>query len=380
MIDPHGAIEEEVGGLDNSLVIDMKTPESTIDILINSKSNANINTEVLLSTFKNILADQYNSKLERVLRHSIYLLLKNELLTFQNLEKLLTEVEYRNKVIKESQDVESSIKSFFLTDFNELKNHSYTEAISPIISVIDELQMLPGIISEEEKIKISDAIQNNSFTLFSLNQAELGEKVIKIISNLILGNIFQLVQKKMFDKHIIFIIDEFAVIQNPILSKLLSESRKYNLSLFLVEQYLSQVSEDIQNSIYANVVNYYCFRVAREDARLLANTLQMELSVKDSIFNKVKILSGLSNRNLIVRVSKDDRLIPAIKCKTLDFKKIPRPKSILKNIKDTGKKIIKKFTFELGKVKNVSELMKSLSTGRSKKRSFNFGIEKKENE
>ena len=184
----------------------------------------------------------------------------------------------------------------------------------------------------------------------------------------------------MFDKHIIFIIDEFAVIQNPILSKLLSESRKYNLSLFLVEQYLSQVSEDIQNSIYANVVNYYCFRVAREDARLLANTLQMELSVKDSIFNKVKILSGLSNRNLIVRVSKDDRIIPAIKCKTLDFKKIPRPKSILKNIKDTGKKIIKKFTFELGKVKNVSELMKSLSTGRSKKRSFNFGIEKKENE
>ena len=158
MIDPHGAIEEEIGGLDNSLVIDMKTPESTIDILINSKSNANINTEVLLSTFKNILADQYNSKLERVLRHSIYILLKNELLTFENLEKLLTEVEFRNKILKESSDVESSVKSFFLTDFNELKNHSYTEAISPIISVIDELQMLPGIISEEEKIKISDAI------------------------------------------------------------------------------------------------------------------------------------------------------------------------------------------------------------------------------
>ena len=380
MIDPHGAIEEEVGGLDDTLVIDMKSPESTIDILINSKNNANINTEVLLSTFKNILADQYNSKLERVLRHSIYLLLKNELLTFQNLEKLLTEVEYRNKVLKESQDVESSVKSFFLTDFNDLKNHSYTEAISPIISVIDELQMLPGIISEEEKIKISDAIQNNNFTLFSLNQAELGEKVIKIISNLIIGNIFQLVQKKSFDKHIIFIIDEFAIIQNPILSKLLSESRKYNLSLFLVEQYLSQVSEDIQNSIYSNVVNYYCFRVAREDARLLSNTLQMELSVKDSIFNKVKILSSLSNRNLIVRVSKDDRIIPAIKCRTLDFKKIPRPKNIIKNIKDTGKKILKKFTFELGKVKSISAIMKSQSTSRSKKRGFNFGIGNKKNE
>ena len=121
-------------------------------------------------------------------------------------------------------------------------------------------------------------------------------------------------------------------------------------------------------------MNYYCFRVAREDARLLANTLQMELSVKDSIFNKVKLLTALPNRNLIVRVTKDDRIIPAIKCRTLDFKKIPRPKN------DTGKKIIKKFTFELGKVKHVSEIMKSQSTGRSKKRSFNFGIGKKKNE
>ena len=380
MIDPHGAIEEEIGGLDNSLVIDMKSPESTIDILINSKSNPNINTEVLMSTFKNILADQYNSKLERVLRHSIYLLLKNELLTFQNLEKLLTEVEFRNKILKESTNVESSVKSFFLTDFNELKNQSYSEAISPIVSVIDELQMLPGIISEDKKIKISDAIQNNCFTLFSLNQAELGEKVIKIISNLIIGNIFQLVQKKYFDKHIIFVIDEFAIIQNPILSKLLSEARKYNLSLFLVEQYLSQVSEDIQNSIYSNVMNYYCFRVAREDARLLANTLQMELSVKDSIFNKVKLLTALPNRSLIVRVTKDDRIIPAIKCRTLDFKKIPRVKNILKSIKDTGKKIIKKFVFEIGKVRSVSEIMKSQSTGRRKKRSFNFGIGNKKNE
>lgn len=380
MIDPHGAIEEEVGGLDDSLVIDMKEPESTIDILINSKENANINTEVLLSTFKNILADQYNSKLERVLRHSLYLLLKNELLTFPNLEKLLTEVEYRNEILKQSKDVESSIKSFFLTDFNELRNHSYTEAISPIVSVIDELKMLPGIISDDEKIKISNAINDNCFTLFSLNQAELGEKVIKIISNLIIGNVFQLVQKKYFDKHIIFIIDEFAIVQNPILSKLLSESRKYNLSLFLVEQYLSQVTTDIQNSIYSNVMNYYCFRVAREDARFLSNTLQMELSVKDSFLNKIKLLSTLPNRSLIIRITKDDRIIPAIKCRTLDFKKIPRTKNIINSVKNAGKKIIKRFIFELGKVKNVSEIMKSQSTGRKKKRGFNFGIGNLKNE
>ncbi|MCR5186323.1 MAG: type IV secretion system DNA-binding domain-containing protein [Clostridia bacterium] len=380
MIDPHGAIEEEIGGLSDSFVVDMKEPESTVDILINSKENANVNTEMLLNTFKNILAEQYNSKLERVLRHSLYLLLKKEMLTFNNLGRLITEVEFRNSLLKDTKDVEPNIISFFYTDFNELKNQSYTEAISPIVSVIDEIQMLPGINSENENNKISDVIQDNFFTLFSLNQAELGEKVIKIVSNLLLGNIFQLVQKKYFDKHIIFIIDEFAIIQNPILSKLLSEARKYNLSMFLVEQYLSQVSEDIQNSIYSNVMNYYCFRVAREDARFLANTLLMELSTKDSIFQKVKLLTSLSNRKLVVRVTKDDKIIPAFECRTLDFKKIPRAKNILKSIKDTSKKIIKKFTFELGKVMNVKEIMKSQSTSRKKKRNVDFGIRNIENE
>lgn len=373
MIDPHGAIEEEIGGLSDTFVVDMKDQESTADILINSKSNANVNTEILLSTFKNILADQYNSKLERVLRHSLYLLLKKEMLTFDNLEKLISEVEFRNSLLKDSKEIEANIRSFFLTDFNELKNQSYTEAISPIMSLIDEIKMLPGL-TYENNFKISDIIQDNFLTLFSLSQAELGENVIKIIANLLLGNIFQLVQKKQFDKHIIFIIDEFAIIQNPILSKLLSEARKYNLSMFLVEQYLSQVSTDIQNSIYSNVMNYYCFRVAREDARFLANTLQMELSVKDSIFQKIKYLSSLPNRSLIVRVSKDGRVIPAIECKTLDYKPIPRVKKLLDNIKDTGKKIIKKFIFELGKVKPVRDIMKSQSTSRSKKRNFDFGI------
>ena len=374
MIDPHGAIEEEIGGLENSFTVDMKQPESTVDILMNSKEDAIVNTEILLSTFKNILADQYNSKLERVLRHSLYLLLKKEMLSFQNLEKLITDVAFRNSILKDSKDVEANIRSFFLTDFNELKNQSYSEAISPIVSLVDEMEMLPGIASESSNNKISDIISNNFLTLFSLNQAELGEKVIKIVSNILLGDIFQLAQKKFFDKHIIFIIDEFAIVQNPILSKLLSEARKYNLSMFLVEQYLSQVNEDIQNAIYSNVMNYYSFRVAREDARFLANTLQMELSVKDSIFQKVKFLSSLPNRSVIVRLTKDDRIIPAIECRTLDFKSIPRSKNIIKNIKNTGKKIIKKFIFELGKVKNVKEIMKSQSTSRSKKRSFNFNI------
>ena len=50
---------------------------------------------------KNYLdADRYNSKLERVLRYSIHLLLHNKKFNLVNFRKLLTEIEYRNKLLK----------------------------------------------------------------------------------------------------------------------------------------------------------------------------------------------------------------------------------------------------------------------------------------
>ena len=69
------------------------------------------------------------------------------------------------------------------------------------------------------------------------------------------------------EEHIIFVVDEVAVVENPILRRFLSEARKYNVSLVLAQQYFSQISDELQKSIFANVLNYYIFRVSISDAR-----------------------------------------------------------------------------------------------------------------
>ena len=66
------------------------------------------------------MADQYNSKLERVLRHSIYLLTKLDKMDFVNLKRLITEVEYRNELIK-NKNLEESTVDFFSVEFNTLR-------------------------------------------------------------------------------------------------------------------------------------------------------------------------------------------------------------------------------------------------------------------
>lgn len=371
MIDPHSSIENDIGGLDETQVIDMKKKSSSVDLLINSNKNVSSGTEILLTVLKSVFGEEFNSKLERVLRHSIYLLLKKEKLDFENLRKLIIDTEFRNKLLRESDDVESHIKEFFGSDFNEIKTNSYTEAISPIIALIDEMQMLPCFREKNEK-NIENEIRNNFLTIFSLNQAELGEKVTKTIAGLIMGVIFQLVQRHAFLEHLILIIDEVAVVENPILKNLLSEARKYNLSIILAGQYFGQISEDLQDAIFSNVMNYYSFRISREDAMILNNQLQMEMAVKNTYHNRIKLLTELPNRDCIVRITKNGVLIPAFRARTIDFKPIPKNKNQILMKPDTKddnrkNKLLKNIGFKIGDNKfDIKKLMESQSTSRRK--------------
>lgn len=369
VIDPHSSLEEDIGGLENTKVIDFESKKNSIDLFMNSKENIVSESEVLLTLFKSLMDKEYNSKLERVLRHSIYLLICIENVSLNNLRDLITDSEFRNKIISKYKAVlPESILNFFLKDFNDLKNKSHQEAISPIVSFIDEMTIFPVFSNNTKLQSIEEVIKNNFLSIISLNEAVIGEKTTKTISGLVMGQIFNLIQKRCIDEHIIFIIDEVAIIQNPIIKRFLSESRKYNLSLILAGQYFSQVEDDIQKAIFANVVNYYTFRVSREDAVFLSRNMQMEVAVHDSFFAKLKILTELANRECVLRVSMQGKVLPAFKARTLNVVSIPRKKEdILEDIQIEGKqKKNKKKKFLIETSIDIQEIMKSQSTGRRK--------------
>lgn len=376
VIDPHASLENDVGGLDNCRVLDFNTLENSIDLFINDDTNMVASTELTLELFKNLFKDQYNSKLERVLRHSISLLLEKNMLNFNTLRKLILDLSFRNKLL-ESEEVADNVKDFFLNDFNELKNKSYQEAISPILSFIDEMEALPAFRYQGNMQNLKKCINDNFVTIFSLNQVTLGEKITKTIAGLVMRQMLQLIQSYSFEEHIIFIIDEVSVVESPILSRFLSEARKYNLSLILAQQYFNQISKELQSSIFTNVINYYVFRLSKMDASTLSPTLQMELPANSS-YLKTKFLSELKNRECILRVSSNGEILHAFKAKTMDF--TPIPKMVRNQILNTypifaKKELIlskeenrgeSKFKFEVNKNINLKELMLSQSSSRKK--------------
>lgn len=331
VIDPHASLENDIGGIGK--VIDFKSEEDSLDLFINSSSDIISSTELLLDLLKNLIADQYNSKLERVLRHSIHLLLKDESFNFRNLRRLILDLEYRNNLIKKLKyELPITVIDFFLSDYNDLKTKSYTEAISPIISFIDEMEMIPVFNEEKNYSNLKDTINNNFLTIFSLDRTLLGNKVTKTISGLIMQQLLTMVEKRNMDKHIIFVIDEVAVIENPILTRFLSEARKYNLSLILIGQYFNQISSSLQTSIFANVVNYFIFRVSKLDANVLVDNFNMKVPLDDTRERKIKILTELQTRECVVRIDNNGMILPAFKGYTLEHISIPRKKVKRKEI------------------------------------------------
>ena len=76
-------------------------------------------------------------------------------------------------------------------------------------------------------------------------------------------------------------IDEFQNVTTPSIAAILSEARKYRLSLNLAHQYIGQLPEDIKVQCSANVGSMVAFRVGPDDASYLEKQFAPTFTASD---------------------------------------------------------------------------------------------------
>jgi len=327
VIDPHAAIAQDFAHIPESQVISFGKNDST-DLFPGAGTDLTSATELTATLFKSILADQFNPRLDRLLRFSLFVLMTAQAMSLENLKRFLTDVEYRNQIIEHVGGyVPANVVKFFGADYNEIRTQFYNETILPIVSMVDEMQLQPSLVGESE-ISLAKTVQSNFLTVFSLNKVSMGEKVVKTVAGLLIQQVFLLAQAQAFGQKVIMIIDEVSVVQNPALAQILAEARKFNLTVILTQQYFGQIEKDLRDAIFANVYNYYTFKVSEEDARALEGNLNISLP-KDIIEAehakgisetdvKVKIMTELHPRECLVRLLSNGQIAPCIKARTVD--------------------------------------------------------------
>ncbi len=338
VIDPHASLGNDMKSIEGSEIIDFSGDSAPELFGDSAKTDVSASTELTTTLMKSLMAEQFNPKVERVLRFSLYVLFVSQSMSLNFLKRFLTEIELRNQVMQHvSGRIPPNIEQFFGTDFNEIRTTHYTEAILPIVSLVDEMQLQPGLVGESET-SLAMTIQRNFLTVFSLNKVSMGEKVVKTAAGILIQQIFLLAQAKAFNEKVILIVDEVSVVQSPALSSILAEARKYNLFVVLTQQYFGQVEKSLKDAIYSNVYNYYVFRVSEEDAEGLIGNLNIDIpkeiieeehkkGIKEDVVKK-RFMTELHPRECLVRVSANGQIIPVFKARTLDIGKSGHQKRI----------------------------------------------------
>lgn len=329
IIDPHDSLREDIEKVPRSGIVNFDN-EAT-ELFSESTSDVSAATELTTSLFKTLISPDgdVSPHLERLLRFSLLALFTAQTMSLENLKRFLIDIELRNQILEHIKGhVPENVMKFFGTDFNELRTKYYNEAFTPIVSLVDELQLQPSLATDTD-LSIQKAIESNFVTVFSLNKVKMGERVVKTVAGILIQQIFLLAQARSFNEHLVLMIDEVSVVQNPTLSAVLAEARKFNLSVILTQQYFGQINKPIQEAIFSNVMNYYAFKVSEEDARMLEGNLNMEIpkellekakkeGVKEEDL-RAKYLIELSPRECLVRVAANGQILPCFRAKTLDF-------------------------------------------------------------
>ncbi|MCA9329594.1 DUF87 domain-containing protein, partial [Candidatus Saccharibacteria bacterium] len=178
VIDPHASLENDLKHIPKTSVINFKEQDEATELFGGEGTDISAATELTGTLFKSLIADQFNPKLERVLRFSLFVLMTGQAMSLENLKRLVLDIEFRNQLIEHvSNYVPANIVTFFGSDFNEMRSKYYDETIAPIVTLVDEMQMQPSLgRNSGEGASLSKLINRNFLTVFSLNKVSMGEK------------------------------------------------------------------------------------------------------------------------------------------------------------------------------------------------------------
>jgi hypothetical protein len=282
VIDPHGDIAETILSyipkerIQDVLYFNPKDLDYPISFnpLWNIKpSHHHIAVSGLIATFKKIWSDSWGPRLEYILRFALHTLLEYPKATLLDIQPLLTDFMFRNKVL--SYNTSIHIHQFWRNEFEKYSPALKAEAITPIlnkIGIFATSQLLRNIVGQKNhSIPIGELMDNKKIIIANLSKGEIGEDATSLLGSMLitaiqLAALARSAQPEVQRKPFYVYVDEMHSFVSLSFADILAEARKYKLSLFLTHQYAGQVHEKILSAIIGNVGTLICFRVGSEDA------------------------------------------------------------------------------------------------------------------
>lgn len=230
-------------------------------------------TDVILKIWKLDLSAI--SRTQRLLTYA-FLALAEHRLTLLDLPRFLSDTAWRGELIAHTSYRE--VADYFHYEF-PAREGAIHQWITPVLNKIGPLIFDPDVrlmLATRSTINFREILDRNLVLLVNLSKGILGEGNSALLGAFFVAHLQQaaLSRANSRNRETFFLyLDEFQNYTTDNIKDILSESRKYGLSLILAHQYLDQLSVDLRGAVLNTAGTVVCFRLGFEDATVLAREL-----------------------------------------------------------------------------------------------------------
>jgi len=313
VVDPHGEFAEKILDFvpENRIddVIYFNPADLEYPIAFNPLEQVDLEHRHLVASgimgvFKKIWPDVWSARMEYILNNSLLALLEYPSSTLLGIMRMLVEKDYRQKITEHLQD--PVIKAFWLNEFARYTQRLEVEAVAAIQNKVGQFVSNPlirNIIGQTySTIDMRKIMDEGKILIINIAKGRIGEDSSALLGAMIITKL-QLAAMSRVDipmekrRDFYLYVDEFQNFSTESFANILSEARKYRLSLILAHQYIEQLDEKVRAAIFGNVGTIACFRIGAEDAELLEKEFMPDFNAND--------LVNLTKYNIYVKLMID---------------------------------------------------------------------------
>lgn len=225
----------------------------------------------LLNVFDKLWDLSSGPRMSEMIRNTMISLAENGL-TLLEVQPLLTDETFRAKAIQSISNNE--VRRYWIERFNPLSVAMKAQYTEPVLNKVGAFVTDPnirGIVGQKNStIKLRDIMDSRKILLINLSKGYLKESSM-LLGALLLAKIQMSAMSRANIPENARIpwylyVDEFQNFATDSFTEILSEARKFGLSLVMAHQNLSQLPVTLRSSIKANVGTQVIFRVSQDDA------------------------------------------------------------------------------------------------------------------
>jgi len=299
LLDPHGDLVETVlehiptHRINDVILFDVADTDYPIGFnLLQYESEEEKNRIVsgVVSAFYRLFAHSRGPRLEYILRNVLLSVVEYPNATLMHILRILVDDNFRDEVITHIKD--PLVLKFWKNEFMTRQPRQREEAIAPITNKIGQFlssSVVRNIFGQpNSRLNLRKAMDEGKIILINLSKGKIGEDNAAMIGSLLVTK-FQIDAMSRADvwynsrKDFYLYIDEFQNFATSSFTTILSEARKYKLSLIVANQFTSQLLPEIKDAIFGNIGTIISFTLGHDDASIMSSQFKDLVSDNDII-------------------------------------------------------------------------------------------------